>query len=71
MIAAVVLAPYLVCMIGLFGWIVWRMASGAPPLPRGVVIMAIIFSCLTPVAMLATAAMLKKRGAGPPANGAD
>ncbi len=60
LIVAVVLAPYLIFMLGLIGWIVWRTASGAP-VPHGAAAVAIGFCCLTPVVMLGTAAALRRR----------
>ena len=62
LIVAVVLAPYLVFMLGLIGWIVWRSASGSPA-PHGAVAVAVGFCCLTPLVMLATAAAFRRRGA--------
>ncbi len=72
LVAAVVVAPYLIFLLGLVGWIAWRTSMGAP-LPHGAAAVGIGFCCLTPAVMLATAAVFRWRGRGPqgPMSGSD
>jgi len=64
LIVVIALAPNIVVMAALFGWMAWRMALGAPPLPHGAIPVAIFFCCLTPMATVATASFLRLRRAG-------
>ncbi len=64
LIVAIALAPNLLAMLALFGWMAWRVRSGAPPMPHGAAPAAIFFCCLTPLVTIATASFLRLRRAG-------